>query len=61
MNIVAGQSSGKIHLSNGSMTMCHKKSFNKLNESEFIADFKKYPEICCKQCVYKLRITGKIV
>lgn len=59
-NIVKGNSSIKIHLSNGSGTICHKQTLNKLSEIDFINDYKKYPEFCCAKCVTYLKMRNKL-
>ena len=53
MNITKGQSTQKQHLSNGSRTVCNRKTTG-INTNEF-KDYKwwaeKYTENCCKKCL----------
>ena len=58
--IAAGESSVKIHVTNGPKTLCNKKSLNKEDKITFINSYKKYPGICCTTCAAILIRTGKI-
>jgi hypothetical protein len=53
MNITAGQSAVKQHLSNGSMTACNRRTSgigkNSFDEFKWVAE--NYPEVCCSKCL----------
>jgi hypothetical protein len=55
MNITAGSSTQKQHLSNGSRTACNIRTSgignNDRNSFKFWAE--KYPEECCKRCLIR--------
>jgi hypothetical protein len=52
MNIAAGQSSQKQHLSNGAVTACNRKTSgigsNDLQSFKWWVE--KYPNVCCLKC-----------
>jgi hypothetical protein len=59
-NITLGQSSVKEHIRNGSGTICHRNTLNKVSEAEFIANYKTYPEMCCAKCTTYLKQRNKL-
>jgi hypothetical protein len=55
MNLTAGQSSKKEHLSNGSRTACNRKTSgigaHSFDSFKWWAE--KYPDSCCQKCLNK--------
>jgi hypothetical protein len=53
MNIAAGQSAKKQHLSNGAVTACNRKSsgIGKNDFESFKWFAQKYPDACCQKCL----------
>jgi len=56
-SIASGDKSVKIHILNGSRTLCNKKSLFKENKEEFIRVFTSFPHMCCKQCANKINLS----
>ncbi len=53
MNISAGQSSQKQHLSNGALTACNRRTsgIGKNDKESFKWWVEKYPQECCQKCL----------
>jgi hypothetical protein len=53
MNITAGQSAKKQHLSNGSRTYCNRRTsgIGKHDFDSFKWWAEKYPDVCCQKCL----------
>jgi len=52
--ITAGEKAKKIHIWNGSKTLCNRKSLYTENKKQFLETVVKYPDLCCDKCLSKL-------
>lgn len=52
--IVQGEKAKKIHIWNGSKTLCNRKSLYTVQKNEFLENVINYPDMCCNKCLSKL-------
>lgn len=53
-NLTAGQSAIKVHVWNGSKTLCNKKSLYTESKDQFKKTLSTNPGICCANCAKKI-------